>query len=88
MLRFRRMRSLQKFAAVHASNYNFVSPQRSLQSRPEFKLNRAAAVAERRGLGAAKGAVSLALQGRVRVGLTAPLDRIIGDTAALGKRFP
>lgn len=50
MLRFRRMRSLQKFAAVHASVYNLFNTERSLYSRPNFKLNRAAALAEWRGL--------------------------------------
>jgi len=53
MLRFRRMRSLQKFAAVHASVYNHFNQERSLSTRPNFKLNRAAALAERRGLCAA-----------------------------------
>ena len=53
MLRFRRMRSLQKFAAVHASVYNHFNQERSLSSRTNFKLNRAAALAEWRGLGAA-----------------------------------
>ena len=52
MLRFRRMRSLQKFAAVHASIYNLFNSERSLYTRPNFKLNRAAALAEWRGLGA------------------------------------
>lgn len=50
MLRFRRMRSLQKFASVHASVSNHFNQQRSLYSRPLFKLNRAAALAEWRGL--------------------------------------
>jgi putative transposase len=50
MLRFRRMRSLQKFAAVHVSIYNLFNSERSLYSRPNFKLNRAAALAEWRGL--------------------------------------
>ncbi|WP_138933421.1 IS6 family transposase [Roseovarius arcticus] len=53
MLRFRRMRSLQKFAAVHASVYNHFNHERSLSSRPYFKLNRAAALAEWRQLGVA-----------------------------------
>ncbi|MEP1392702.1 IS6 family transposase, partial [Parvibaculum sp.] len=52
MLRFRRMRSLQKFASVHASVYNHFNQERSLSTRPNFKLNRAAALAEWRGLGA------------------------------------
>ena len=50
MLRFRRLRSLQKFAAVHASVYNLFNSERSLSSRSSFKLNRAAALAEWRGL--------------------------------------
>ena len=52
MLSFRRMRSLQKFASVHASVYNHFNQERSLSTRPNFKLNRAAALAEWRGLGA------------------------------------
>ncbi|WP_112324415.1 IS6 family transposase [Oceanibium sediminis] len=53
MLRFRRMRSLQKFASVHASICNLFNSERSLHSRPNFKLNRAAALAEWRRLGTA-----------------------------------
>jgi len=53
MLRFRRMRTLQKFAAVHASVYNLFNTERSLSSRHHFKANRAAALAEWRGLCAA-----------------------------------
>jgi putative transposase len=50
MLRFRRMRSLQKFASVHASVTNHFNQERSLSSRCHFKANRAAALAEWRGL--------------------------------------
>jgi putative transposase len=53
MLRFRRMLSLQKFAAVHASVSNHFNQERSLSSRPHFKANRAAALTEWRGLCAA-----------------------------------
>ena len=53
MQRFRRMRSLQKFAAVHSSICNHFNQDRQLSSRTAFKLNRAAALAEWRGLGAA-----------------------------------
>jgi len=53
MLRFRRMRSLQKVVAVHDSVYNHFNSDRSLYSRPNFKLNRAAALAEWRQLGVA-----------------------------------
>ena len=53
MLRFRRMRSLQRFASVHASVTNHFNIDRSLSSRANFKLNRDAALAEWRLLGAA-----------------------------------
>jgi len=53
MLRFRRMRSLQKFVAVQASVYNHFNVERCLSSRPVFKMNRAAALAEWRQLGVA-----------------------------------
>ena len=53
MLRFRRTRTLQKFASVHASVHNHFNQERSLSSRATFKLNRAAALAEWRGLFAA-----------------------------------
>jgi putative transposase len=53
MLRFRRMRSLQKFASVHASVSNQFNQDRNLSSRSFFKCNRAAALAEWRGLCAA-----------------------------------
>ncbi len=50
MLRFRRMRSLQKFVSVHASVHNHFNQERDLYSRENFKLNRAAALSEWRGL--------------------------------------
>ncbi|WP_112324387.1 IS6 family transposase [Oceanibium sediminis] len=53
MQRFRRIRSLQKFAAVHSSVCNHFNQERHLYSRDNFKLNRAAALTERRALGAA-----------------------------------
>ena len=46
MLRSRRMRTLQKFASVHASVFNHFNKERSLSSRQNFKANRAAALAE------------------------------------------
>ncbi|MEQ6248947.1 IS6 family transposase [Sulfitobacter sp. HNIBRBA3233] len=45
MLRFRQMRCLQKFAAVHASVCNHFNQERHLYTRDDFKLNRAAALA-------------------------------------------
>ena len=53
MQRVRSMPSLQKFAAVHSSVYNHFNQERSLSSRPLFKLNRAAALAEWRQMAAA-----------------------------------
>jgi putative transposase len=53
MLRFRRMRSLQNFVAVHASVLNYFNQERSFYSRANFKKNRDAALAEWRGLCAA-----------------------------------
>ncbi len=53
MQRFRRMRSLQKFAAVHSSVYNHFNQERSLSSRDHFKQTRIAALEEWRGLCAA-----------------------------------
>jgi len=50
MLRFRQMRSLQKFVSVHASIQNHFNQERHLYSRINFKLNRAAALAEWRQL--------------------------------------
>jgi putative transposase len=52
MLRFRRMRSSQKFVTVHASVLNHFNQERHLYSRDNFKLNRTAALAEWRQLGA------------------------------------
>jgi putative transposase len=53
MQRFRQMRSQQKFVSVHASVHNHFNQERSISSRSLFKLNRAAALAEWRGLRAA-----------------------------------
>ena len=46
MLRFRQMRCLQKFAAVHSSVYNHFNQERALYSRDHFKTNRTAALTE------------------------------------------
>jgi len=50
MLRFRQMRCLQKFAAVHSSVHNLFNQERHLYSRDNFKLNRTAALTEWRQL--------------------------------------
>jgi putative transposase len=46
MLRFRRMKSLQKFASVHASFHNHFNSERHLVDRQTFKLRRPGALAE------------------------------------------
>jgi putative transposase len=46
MLRFRQMKTLQKFASVHASLHNHFSHERHLVDRHTFKLRRSAALAE------------------------------------------
>lgn len=50
MQRFRRMRSLQKFTALHSSVYNLFNHERHLAKRNSFKEQRNAALAEWRQL--------------------------------------
>jgi putative transposase len=50
MLRFRQMKSLQKFSSVHASVHNHFNKERHLTSRETYKANRSAALAEWRNL--------------------------------------
>ena len=53
MFRFRRMKTLQLFAAGHSSVYNHFNQDRSLSRRQHFKANRTAALAEWRQFGVA-----------------------------------
>ena len=46
MLKFRRMRSLQKFVSIHASVFNHFNKERYLNSRVTFKVQREAALVE------------------------------------------
>jgi putative transposase len=46
MLRFRQMKSLQKFASVHANVHNHFNSDRHLLDRQTYKANRSAALAE------------------------------------------
>jgi putative transposase len=46
MQRFRRMKTLQKFASVHASRHNHFNSERHLVDRQTYKLRRSAALAE------------------------------------------
>ena len=46
MLRFRRMKTLQKFASVHANVHNHFNLERHLVDRKTYKERRSAALAE------------------------------------------
>lgn len=46
MLRFRRMKTLQKFVSVHASIHNHLNSERHLVDRQTYKTRRSAALAE------------------------------------------
>jgi putative transposase len=46
MLRFRQMKTLQKFASVHANVYNHFSLERHLVDRQTYRERRSAALAE------------------------------------------
>ena len=46
MLRFRQMKTIQKFASVHTKVYNHFNSDRHLVSRKTYKANRSAALAE------------------------------------------
>jgi len=46
MLKFRQMRSLQKFVSIHSSVYNHFNQERHLTDRENYKLQRNAALAE------------------------------------------
>jgi putative transposase len=52
MAKFRDIKTLQKFASVHASLFNHFNTDRHLTRRDTFKKNRAAAMAEWRLLAA------------------------------------
>ena len=46
MLRFRRMKSLQKFASLHGSIHNHFNQERHLTDRETYRNRRSAALAE------------------------------------------
>jgi putative transposase len=52
MLRFRRMKTLQKFSSVHAAIHNHFNQERHLISRDHYKEQRLAALAEWKALAA------------------------------------
>ena len=46
MLRFRRMKTLQKFSSVHAAFHNHFNQERHIVNRNDYKVRRSAAMAE------------------------------------------
>ena len=52
MLRFRQMKTLQKFVSVHASFYNHFNSERHLVDRQTYRTRRSAALAEWQNLAA------------------------------------
>ena len=46
MLRFRRMKSLQKFVSIHASLHNHFNQERHLVDRQTYQIRRSAALTE------------------------------------------
>lgn len=52
MTRFRRMKTLQKFASVHGSFHNHFNQERHLVSRQTYRERRSAALAEWQSLAA------------------------------------
>ncbi|KCZ93069.1 ISHne6, transposase [Hyphomonas hirschiana VP5] len=72
MSRFRRMRSLQKFASMHSSVHNHFNHQRSIERRAGFKSLRDAALREWRELLVVQDLLTREKRRRVRIRLTAP----------------
>ncbi len=70
MQRFRQMRTLQKFSAVHAAFHNHFNQDRHL-----IKARRSAALAEWKALAASRSPSLLAKRRQIVVGLTAPPRR-------------
>ena len=76
MLKFRQMRSLQKFISIHSSVFNHFNKERHLNSRDTFKVRREAAPVEWQQLCAAQIPSIHDTQRLVRIRLTAPSNRI------------
>jgi putative transposase len=77
MAKFRDMKTLQKFAAAHASIHNHFNHDRHLNRRDIFKQNRSAALAEWRQLAAWTPQAST-LRRPVQVCLTMPAPALKG----------
>jgi putative transposase len=52
MVKFRSAKTIQKFAAIHASTHNHFNQERHLYNRSEFEINCTTALAEWRQLAA------------------------------------
>ena len=70
--RFRRIRSLQKFASVHSSVHNHFNHQRNIEGRARFKSLRDAALREWRDLLVAWHLLVREQRRLVRISLTPP----------------
>jgi len=75
MAKFREVKTLQKFVAVHASIHNHFNLERHLNRREVFKQNRSAALAEWRQLAAHKTRCQ-ELWKLIRFSLTVPMQGI------------
>jgi len=73
MLRFRQMRSLQKFAAVHSTVHNHFNQYRAHYGRENFQLHRTVTLAEWRQLCSAQVPAFRDILRLVRIRLTAPI---------------
>ena len=78
MSKFRDVKTLQKFASIHASIHNHFNLERHLTPRETFKENRAAAMAEWRQL-AARYSHNFDIRRLVHIRLTAPVALVIGN---------
>ena len=78
MLRFRRMRRLQKFVAVHASIHNLFNKERHRYSRDNFKLQTTAVLSKWRQLYSVLVHVFSGKLRLVRIRLTPPQGALVG----------
>ena len=86
MLRFRRMKTLQKFASVHANVHNHFNLERHLVDRQTYKERRSAALAEWQiagELGRCAQRPNCIVWRRVRIRLTAPSSGLITKVAVV-----
>ncbi len=89
MLRFRRMKALQKFAFVHANVHNHFALERHLVDRQTYRTppGRTGRVANGRELGSCAQSPSSIVERRVRFRLTAPRVSIYGRSACQRSRM-